>query len=177
MKPVSDFQRLKDEWYLKARESGFSDIESPSGDIARRAVPETRLAEVAELEAARAFLHSHTFADDFERRVWELHAEGASNRAIQRLLKLGTRKRVDAAILRLTATMRGEAGRRKGRPRDPDSLRGEGVGLFVRLSQAHLLAVDRIRVFLGCTPPEAARRALLEYARKVSSGYPKRRGQ
>lgn len=169
MKPVSDLQRLKDEWYARARASGFVDIESPSGDIARRSVPETRLAEVAELEAARAFLHTHTFATPFEREVWDLHAHGASNRGIQRLLKLTTRKRIDKVIARLTTLMLGApVKRRRGRRPDADSLRAEALQVTALLMPAHRLALDHIRVELKVSAAEAIRRGLMELRNRIS---------
>lgn len=169
MKPVSDFQRLKDEWYAKARATGFSDIESPSGDIARRSVPETRLSEVAELAAARDFLFTYTFADAFERRVWELHAEGASNRAIQRLLGLSTRKRIDKVIHRLTVAMLGcPAKVRRGRRPDPHSLRAEALQVTAYLLPSHRLALDHICVQLNVSQSEAVRRGLMELKFRIS---------
>lgn len=176
----ADFEALQDEWNARLRASGFRDIESPSGDIEQRHLKaSTRLkmdAGASEyMDAARAFLYTHTFRNEHDRRTWELHVEGETNRAIARTLKTegipgGYRKRVDLTIDRLRDAMLAQrAGkRRRGRPRDPGGLRAEGSVAHAMLFPIHVLALDHIRTQLQVSAAEAVRRALLMTARNIA---------
>lgn len=178
MSRTADFQRLKEQWYARVRATGFRDIESPTGIIPRRSAPAARAGEIAHLEAARAFLETHRFASHWEKRVWELHADGISNRQIARLLRNG-RKRVEAALARLTAAMEGRAAqgrRRPGRPADPDGFRAEGMQVKALLLPAHAAALDHIRTVLQVSEAEAVRRGLMELRKRISRDT-ERRGQ
>lgn len=159
------FEKLQRDWYSRARAAGFHDIEAPSGMIARRRI---RTDRAQELDAARAFLYTHEFRDDFDRRLWELHADGFSNRSIAR--KMGTyRKRVDRAAARLTALMleRARPRRKRGRPREMDSMRADGVTLTVRLSRGAAQALDHLRQVLRVPVGALVRMTLLEAARAI----------
>lgn len=166
------FEKLTRDWTAKLRDSGFRDIEAPGGMISQRQPVASRVEDVAGLEAARAFLHAHEFASEWDREVWEMHTDGVSNRGIQRRLKLGTRKRVDATIARLTAVMNGQELRGRGRPRDPDGFRAEGMKLTVRLLPAHVEALGQMRAVFGVGPSELIRRGLLLLGRKTNAVRP-----
>src|SRR5687767_5586212 len=80
-------RRLRDKLL---RESGFVDIEDADGVIQQarnRIVGQhgQRIANLAEIETVAEYyrlcaklLHDHPFKSPVERRIWELHAEGAS---------------------------------------------------------------------------------------------------
>lgn len=174
-----DLKALREEWYARARASGFQDIESPSGQFIRGGsgyTPGTyNHLRPVHLERARAFLLVHAFRGTFERQVWELHAGGTSNRQIARELGCN-RKRVDPVIRRLTAAMEEREKRpRRGRPMDPEAIRRDGVTLTVRLSRAATMALDHLRSV--CAPVGSlVRDALVESARRIPA-RPKTGGQ
>lgn len=138
---------------------------------------ETAAAKLPHLEAARAFLHEHRFSSAWERQVWGLHVEGLSNRKIARRLRAG-RKRVEASLWALTAIMNGQAPERgrRGRPRDPEGFRAEGMQVKALLLPAHALALDHCRAVLGVSVAEVVRRGLLELRNRISRDT-ERRGQ
>ncbi len=86
-----DLKDLQAEWYAKAKEAGFKDIESQltdrlSSSINQRLNP---LWEVKQEYYRKAgwFVYEYQFADEFDRIVWTYHAEGISVRNIVDLLK------------------------------------------------------------------------------------------
>lgn len=182
MKPA---QALVAEWYRKAdalaRQRGDRDIETPAGDLRGNgrkiegvgvgaAEYHAHCEEDGSFELAtekRRFLHSHRFANSEERAIWELHVDGFTARAIARQRGLA-KTRVQRRLARLLAAFERRATPRPGRPRDPNSLRSEGVRLHVRLSAAATLALDHIRTRLKVGQHEAIRLALVAAARGIT---------
>ncbi len=129
-------------------EAGFNDIESPSGDIKQRQA-DGSLGEY--YDAARALLHSRDWPDLFARQVWELHCEALSDHKIAAQLigtrSGGARRRVGAVVQAIRAEMLGHAPpqRRRGRRRDPESLRAEGIYAGAWLTVHAVRALDTIR--------------------------------
>lgn len=172
------------------RDAGFVDIEEPDGTIRQtedRAFGRRGAREIettAEYyRAAGKLLHEHdSWKSPVERRIWELHAEGASYTRIWRTVKreIGTgtlppekmyRRRVHATVNRLRDIMMGTTAekQRPGRKRDSDSLRSQGVRLgLVLLSPPAVLALDHVRTQLKVSKAEAVRRALLLFQRAIS---------
>lgn len=169
---------MRDSWYARAdalaRARGDRDIETPRGDLrgGRRILELAQRVEdgsVAAAVAKRAFLHQHAFASDFARRVWEMHVEHVSNREIARHLAVN-RKTIDRHMRRLLLAFERRDAPRRGRPRNPESLRSEGVRLSVRLSRTAAQALDHIRVALGIGEQDAVRLALQAAARDIMVG-------
>jgi len=173
------------EWYGKAdalaRQRGDRDIETPAGDlrgngrkIGGRGVGHAEFLAHCEEDgsfelatAKRRFLHSHAWASTQDRAVWELHCDGLSGREIAR--RLGLDRNVPQRTLpRLLLAFERRDQRKRGRPRDPSSLRSEGLRLEVRLTQRAQLAVDHIRQVLKVKASEVVRVALEEYARRLT---------
>lgn len=84
---------LAAEWRRKLAASGFDDIEHPCGDLRSPPAPmqnravgslpqETYQDNADYYYAAGKFLHSNPFANQQDRRIWELHAEGVPYREI-----------------------------------------------------------------------------------------------
>jgi len=195
----AEFERLRRDWYERAhalaRSRGERDIETPPvvrGDgtvgrggqfrgIANRpielppeAASDIEAAASAELAAKRRFLETHRFASGFERAVWAGHCDGLSARAMAGQVGRRDRKSIDRAMGRLLAAFRATSRRPAHRPRDPHSLRSEGMTYCLRLSPAAALAMDHLREFLvDESPAEIMRRALVETAKKVPA-YPTR---
>lgn len=165
--------QLQREWYEKARRSGFRDIESPSGAIARRCAPKVAITSEEQdrahhLVEVRRFLRGHRFRSAWELRVFRLYADGLSYRQIAKQVRAG-RKRVRAALERLLREMHHgpQPPAKRGRRPDPDGFRAEGMRLTVRLLPAHALALDHLRTVVGGSWGDHVRRALLEAARKT----------
>lgn len=89
------FVNLQKRWYKKLKKLGFHDLESfdskgdfwplLSGDKTK--ITEARLINAKYYEYAKDFYHKHSFRDEYEQTVWELHSEGHSLREIEAKLK------------------------------------------------------------------------------------------
>lgn len=121
------------------REQGFDDIEpTPDGHLLGTYRENTaRMADhealAAYYNAARDFLGRHRFTSPLQQRVWALHVEGRSGKAIRRQLRQergkGAQRYVDETIRKLRAKML-----RKRRPGRPRLATGRGDGCpFVSL--------------------------------------------
>lgn len=101
MSKTPEFEKLQKEWYRKLKESGFEDTESPSG-LSKRWYPSaldptrnvagqsghTRFDAITQYyRLAGQFSHDFTFKNEFQRGVWELHADGHSVRDIISAMK------------------------------------------------------------------------------------------
>jgi hypothetical protein len=114
---------LTREWYAKLKASGFEDIETGdehSGLLKTdKRIEEGRGEEYAAsaeyYRRAGVFLHHREWADDRERRIWELHSEGMGMNEIARTAKAGNTL-VHATINRLRAEML--SGRQGRKPRN-----------------------------------------------------------
>jgi hypothetical protein len=95
-----DFKKLQDEWYKKAKESGFKDIETTlpdgsSSNLTKSAIgAQGRKYTEAYIEAgqtyysnASKFLWDNDWSNEIERKIWELHANGRSYRFIREALQ------------------------------------------------------------------------------------------
>ena len=84
------FEQLKAYWYRKLKASGFEDAETPHGvlkdwpahRIKRDYTPEKFVDKQEYYRLAGQFLFEHSFPNEHERKVWELHAHGLSARDI-----------------------------------------------------------------------------------------------
>lgn len=84
-------------------------------DVARKAVFKPDKGDY--FAQAQAFLEEHAFGSRWDRRCWELHASGLSNRKIVGRIKGAYRKKVNLTIVRLRKLMRGRlSGKTRGRP-------------------------------------------------------------
>lgn len=171
------------------KDSGFVDIEDERGEMdqALRAVKghskRWEAAEIASLSdyyrRAGQLLHEHPWRSPVERRIWELHGEGASYtrvwRTVKREIEQGDlprermyRRRVHAVVSRARAVMLGTAPRKRGRQANPDSLRSQGMRLgMVLLSPVAALALDHIRTQLRVSKAEAVRMGLLALNQQI----------
>lgn len=115
MKPS---KKLIDKWYGKLAKSGFEDIEDNLGynNVNRHHASDFGRQD-AELVAikqeyyylATQYLHANTFKVAFDRKVWELHAEGETVRSIAAKLKASTKKvQTSIAYHRAAAGLRRE---------------------------------------------------------------------
>lgn len=161
----AQLKKLEREWAARLRDQGLPDIESPSGMIQSwDARSDGNLQDLSALAEDRARGERLRFAGAFDAKVWELHLDGLSNRAIA--LKLCVyRKLVNQTMWRLQAQLER---RRPGPKRNPDAIRHDGVNLTVRLTRDAALAVDHLRA-AGIEPAEVVRAAVLAVARKTSA--------
>jgi len=90
----TEYERIRDVWYKKLKDSGFEDIEQPGGSInigAPRSIhfQEEDLRQITQDYYCMAyhFLNSYEFDSELERVIWDYHTNGLSNRAIGKLLK------------------------------------------------------------------------------------------
>jgi hypothetical protein len=117
-KPKQDYEKLKAKWYAKLKASGFEDIEQPDGrlkvwhDLYFRCHMDADRIQAAQdyYRLARQFVHDHIFKNPIEKRIWEMHAEGISQKQIlAALLKEGKKGiwnwQVQGTIERLTKEM------------------------------------------------------------------------
>lgn len=93
------FKALKDKWYGRLKEKGFTDIErdeeylqSPSTRFSRGENLDYDKSKEEYYRLAGHFLHDHRFVNDTERRVWELHSNGMSADEIAKRMVIGARK-------------------------------------------------------------------------------------
>jgi uncharacterized protein with von Willebrand factor type A (vWA) domain len=147
--------KLVREWYDRLRAEGFHDVESPmrermTGDALEHRKVDSDKGEY--LDRARAFLRDHDFGHELDRAIWEMHAEGESEKAICRRFfgstSGGTRRKVARVLTRLRAEMEGKT-KKRGRKRKPE---GRGTGTLrghTRYSDAEAAAVFFIAEQLG----------------------------
>lgn len=91
---TKEYAALEAEWDKKLADSGFQDIEQrKDGNLkfwstifVNRHTFSRLDAKQAYYRAAGHFLHDHKFTS-YERKVWELHAEGISMRNIVKILQ------------------------------------------------------------------------------------------
>jgi hypothetical protein len=93
----NDYPKLKKIWYKKLKDSGFNDIETPSGDLkggslnwrfnSAFAVRYSHASRQEYYYLANQFLESHNFESELHRTIWTYHTEGTSTRDIAKILK------------------------------------------------------------------------------------------
>lgn len=154
------------------RADGFRDIEAPSGIIQRRQVSATTEANAAREEEyfarAQEFLGRHRFTNELERLVWSAHVQRKGRRVVAREVGVYP-KYVDEVVARLKAVMKAaEPKKRRGRPKEDDSLRSEGLRYELRLRPRTQAALDHIRVVLGTRTDEMVRRAIEDIAHRIT---------
>jgi DNA-binding NarL/FixJ family response regulator len=110
------YKRLQRKWDRQLRAGGFKDIEYRStgslkwwahriqDDGATTNNATVRNAQAEYFRRAGQFLHDAVFVTELERRLWELHSEGLSCRAIGRLLSV-SKDSVNRMVRRLQARM------------------------------------------------------------------------
>lgn len=178
-------QRLRDKLL---KDSGFVDLEDEHGEMDQsfRALKghskrwdADEIASLADYyRRASQLLHDHPWKSPVERRIWELHAEGASYTRIWRTVKREIetaelprekmyRRRVHATVTRVRAILMGTPARKRGRPKQDDSLRSQGLRVRALLDGAAALALDYIRTHLKVSQAEALRMALRETAKRI----------
>lgn len=95
-----EFLDLQKEWYDKLEKSGFKDVEQDEFYLKSR-ISRQNLSLLEETEVSTSiadskaeyyrlaghFLHEYDFANDRERIIWELHADGASIEMIVKCMK------------------------------------------------------------------------------------------
>lgn len=91
------FRDLQTKWYKRLEKKGFQDIERTSGALKlnhadyfadkRRYSPEMVMGKQNYYRLACEFVHIHEFNTRTEKAIWELHAEGHSDRDITKMLK------------------------------------------------------------------------------------------
>lgn len=93
------FKKLKDEWYAKAKDSGFNDIEQDEDHLKSWASkpfkekdPVFNKAKEDYFRLAGQFLNQYDFKTDLQRQIWHLHSEGESYRTIARMLRTSSNK-------------------------------------------------------------------------------------
>lgn len=168
------------------KDAGFDDIETPAGWLRSDGpLAHTDGHRVTELERfddleeyyrrAGQFLWDRDWYDDTERRIWELHAEGASLTRIVRTVKREGgriyRRKAHSVVAGLRAEMLRDqlaVRRGRGRPRDKESLRGHGMTMVVALNPAAALALDHVVTVLRVSKREAMRRAVVLMARGMT---------
>ncbi len=90
-----EFKELNEKWRKKLKKSGFEDIENDKGQLrssdsseyVKNFDPIAAYAKEEYFRRAGFFLYSHKFETSLERKIWELHVEGASIREIVKILK------------------------------------------------------------------------------------------
>jgi len=115
---MSNLAQLKKIWYAKLKESGFQDIEyyeESSYGMNRfdkhPENPEVMQARADYYQMSTHFLSDHSFESDFEKDIWEIHADGISIRNITKVLfeKQGiktSKTKVGKIVKRLEDTMK-----------------------------------------------------------------------
>ncbi len=109
--PKQLLKEAQDEWYKKLKKSGFDDIEQDEDRLKKWASSSFKgkingarhnekqaFTDAKEEYYRRAghFLYDHEFASAFQRRIWELHAEGKSLREISKAVrKMNTKMKVN----------------------------------------------------------------------------------
>lgn len=90
---MSNFAKLKAEWYRKLSNSGFNDIENADGTLKVTTDPRTitnaiRDNRIEYYREAKELLNSDIIITALERSIWEAHCEGTSFRDIAKKEKL-----------------------------------------------------------------------------------------
>lgn len=109
------FKALQDKWYDKLATKGFEDIEerhSPREMLKcwhntwfqSRGTPDQIAKQGLYYQMATDMLNTYEFADKLDRRIWELHANGASVREIAKIVKL-SKSPVHIRIQRIKSDM------------------------------------------------------------------------
>jgi hypothetical protein len=119
------FKDLQDKWYKKLAKSGFEDIEQDEdhlinwsssralrGKVNGSAYADVIVSHQAVEEYYRLaghFLHDYKFKDEYEKKVWILHADGNSHRDVAEALRTKSRKAnkdsVNTIVKRLSKEM------------------------------------------------------------------------
>lgn len=89
----TEYWALQKIWYDKLKETGFYDIEKPSGILKaeiyhvewKKALNERESRE-AYRDWAQTFLNRYRFKSELEKRVWECHCDGLSIRETAKAL-------------------------------------------------------------------------------------------
>lgn len=98
-------------WYAKLAKAGFQDAEQQfdNGELMLkqwatswqyRTSPTEYLERQAYYQRASDFLHTHNFVSKLEREIWQLYADGISQKQISEQLKL-SKGMVNSALRRL----------------------------------------------------------------------------
>ena len=103
-----EFKKLQAEWYKKAADSGFKDIEDKNNYLitfekakfTKRNYNGLNFGDWLNMKMlhseyynmARRFLYTHVFADPIEKAIWEAHSEGLGCRKISALTGIHYRK-------------------------------------------------------------------------------------
>lgn len=175
------------------RAAGFEDIEDEWGNLAQVTRSHGPLghdrARINEAETlteyfrlAGHFLHDHAFADDVERRIWELHQDGATytriNRTVRREMAEGSltqrrmyRKLVFATVTSLRAQMLGleRPTRPRGRPREPGGCYRGCVVIRARVPDAVAAAFRRIAERTGRSASDVLRWMVTEIDKRMAT--------
>lgn len=113
---TAEFRAKQERWYAKLKRTGFVDIEknycSPENDL-RKARMRDYKAVQGYYSAARSFVHEGKFKSNLHLRIWRLHAEGATLRAIEK--KTGIPKSTAAVIVDHYREAAGISGEKRGR--------------------------------------------------------------
>lgn len=90
----NSYEKLRDEWYKKAADTGFKDIEDVNNDtlktwstkLFQNHHGESWEAKRAYYQMAENFLEDYKFDTELEKVVWTYHASGISYRDIAKIL-------------------------------------------------------------------------------------------
>jgi hypothetical protein len=92
-KKPQDYKQLRELWYAKLRDDGFSDIEADDDRLKKwsssahlQHTVEEWQAKEAYYNAACSFLLDHTFETELDHVIWEYYANGMSARNITHVL-------------------------------------------------------------------------------------------
>lgn len=164
-------------WEARLAAEGLTALEDYSPQAGPRRAQGGTLGEY--YAAATWFFEEHSFSDDYERMVWQMHVDGRTNREIARALREAGaegayRKRVDLTVGRLKRLMRGRlAGKRgPGRPENPSGYGAESLILQARLNEGQTSALfaieDRLRGRgMNLSRSDVVRMALIFFARSA----------
>lgn len=111
-----EFKDLQTTWYEKLKEKGFKDIEKNENALnlyesayfsdSRRITAEVVAAKQTYYQIAGHFLNDHPFKNAFDKKVWEMHANGKSIREIAATIKRpGFKDKINLTIQRLEKEM------------------------------------------------------------------------
>lgn len=98
-KKMSNLKKLQALWYKKLEKSGFKDIEDfdmpgkplhhwDGMEIQSKHTPEQFQEKQRYYELAGQLYYSHGFDSERDKRVWCLHSEGLSSKAIARMCRM-----------------------------------------------------------------------------------------
>lgn len=119
-------------------------------------------------EAAGRFLHSHRFASDVQRRIWELHAQAVSVKRIEsHLRREGRRGRVKHEVQTVIATLRAKMlnPSRRGRPPRPGGCHAGSQTFSFRMQDGVWEALCYLETKWRLSKQEVIRRLLFEAGR------------